>query len=89
MIYERENRKNNPYYYSAAAFGDGTDYHFILTKPSIFRDGTDYAVALVFLGLFPVLVYPIWAAVPKLKEKGREGQRNLAFIGTLIGYIGK
>lgn len=57
-----------------------------LQNPSIFRDGTDYAVALVFLGLFPVLVYPIWAAVPKLKEKGREGQRNLAFIGTLIGY---
>lgn len=58
-----------------------------LQNPSIFRDGTDYAVALVFLGLFPVLVYPIWAAVPRLKEKGREGQRNLAFIGTLIGYI--
>lgn len=57
-----------------------------LRNPYIFRDGTDYAIALVFLGLFPVLVYPIWAAIPKLKEKGREGQRNLAFIGTLIGY---
>lgn len=24
MIYEKENRKNNPYYYSAAAFGGGS-----------------------------------------------------------------
>lgn len=55
-------------------------------KSDIFRGITDYTAALVFLGLFPVLVYPIWAAIPKLKEKGREGQRNLAFIGTLIGY---
>lgn len=55
-------------------------------KSDIFRGITDYTAALVFLGLFPVLVYPIWAVIPKLKEKGREGQRNLAFIGTLIGY---
>lgn len=55
-------------------------------RPDIFRGVADYAVALIFLGLFPVMVYPIWAVVPKLKEKGREGQRNLAFVGTLIGY---
>lgn len=54
--------------------------------PYIFRNGTDYAAALVFLGLFPIMVYPIWAFVPKLKEKGRREQRKLAFIGTLIGY---
>lgn len=57
-----------------------------IQKSDIFRSVTDYTAALVFLGLLPVLVYPIWAAIPKLKEKGREGQRNLAFIGTLIGY---
>lgn len=32
MIYERENCKNNSYYYSATAFGGGTDYHFTFKK---------------------------------------------------------
>lgn len=57
-----------------------------MKNPDIFRNSLDYIIALVFLGLFPILVYPIWAVVPSLKESGREGQRNLAFIGTLIGY---
>ncbi len=55
-------------------------------QPNIFHNNTDYAVSLITLGICPILVYPVWAAVPKLKATGRDGQRKLAFVGTLIGY---
>lgn len=58
----------------------------LFRRPDIFYSAVDYAVALIFLGLFPILVYPIWAMIPKLKKTGREGQRNLAFVGTVVGY---
>ena len=48
---------------------------------------SDYVISLIGLGIFPVLAYPIQFMIPKLKEKGREGQRNLAFIGSVIGYF--
>lgn len=58
----------------------------LFRRPDIFHSAVDYAVALIFLGLFPILVYPICAMIPKLKKTGREGQRNLAFVGTVVGY---
>lgn len=44
--------------------------------------------AVLSLGLVPVLAYPISAAVPGLRRRGREGQRNTAFIMSLLGYAG-
>ena len=55
-------------------------------QPEIFRNVADYAIALIALAVFPMLAYPIWAAIPKLKRQGRRTQRNLAFIGSLFGY---
>lgn len=55
-------------------------------RPEIFRDVPDYVISLLTLGLFPVLAYLVWAAVPKWRAQGRKSQRKLAFIGSLIGY---
>lgn len=55
-------------------------------RPDIFHSAADYAAALVGLSFLPILAYPICAVIPRLRERGREGQRNLAFIGTLAGY---
>jgi len=54
----------------------------------IVRTGTEAAISIVFLSLLPLLAYPIAAAVPSLREKGREGQRNMAFALSFAGYIG-
>ena len=46
------------------------------------------AAALVCLTLLPALAYPLSRAIPRLREKGREGQRNLAFVLSALGYVG-
>lgn len=54
----------------------------------IFTQGRDVVVALLGLGIFPVLAYPLQMLLFKGKEAGREIQRKLAFVFSLIGYTG-
>lgn len=56
------------------------------TKPGFFTGVGELLVAIVFLAIVPVLAYPLSVVFPQLKKKGREGQRNLAFMMTAIGY---
>lgn len=56
------------------------------TEPYIFTSYVDAVLAVVFLGIFPMLAYPFQYCIPKLKEKGRACQRKLAFIFSLLGY---
>ena len=56
-------------------------------RPEFYARPADYIAAIVGIAVFPVLAYPISSAVPKLKKKGREGQRNLAFIFSSAGYL--
>lgn len=51
-----------------------------------FRGASDIVIALLLLGVVPILAYPLQKVIPSFKEKGREGQRKLAFITNLIGY---
>ncbi len=46
-----------------------------------------YITALVFLCVLPLLGYPLQKVVPFFKDKGRDGQRNLAIITANAGYI--
>lgn len=55
-------------------------------EPHIFNSYADAVLAVVFLGIFPMLAYPFQYLIPKLKEKGRACQRMLAFIFCLLGY---
>lgn len=55
-------------------------------KNEYFRNPQELFVSIVLLGFIPVLAYPLQRFVPGLKDKGREGQRKLAFITNLMGY---
>ncbi len=52
----------------------------------LFGDVSDIVVMIILLGIFPVLAYPLQKIIPQLSDEGRNGQRKLAFIMTLIGY---
>ena len=56
-------------------------------REGIFRSWIDAVVSIVALAVIPVLAYPLSWIIPKLREKGREGQRNLAFALNPVGYI--
>lgn len=57
-------------------------------RPSIFGSVQSLLLAVIFLTVFPVLGYPLQLLIPYYKNKGREGQRNLAIIMAVAGYIG-
>jgi hypothetical protein len=42
---------------------------------------------LFYLGILPLLAYPLQPIVPKFKDKGRDGQRTLAMIFAVVGYV--
>lgn len=52
----------------------------------MFSGWGDLARSIFFLTVVPLLAYPLAYVIPKCKDKGREGQRNLAFILNLVGY---
>lgn len=56
-------------------------------RPELYISGRHYGAALLFLGILPFLAYPIHALIPKLRATGREGQRNLAILMAVSGYI--
>lgn len=60
---------------------------FIL-RPGMFNGTADFVMALVFLTVLPLLAYPVQPLIPYFKDKGREGQRLLAIIMAVAGYIG-
>lgn len=58
-------------------------------SPAGVIDSTSVALlSLLFLALVPILAYPIAAAIKPLRDKGREGQRNTAFVMSVLGYTG-
>ena len=42
---------------------------------------------LVYLGVLPLLAYPLQSVTPHFKDRGRDGQRTLAMIYAVAGYI--
>ena len=55
-------------------------------RKDIFRNKIDIIIPILFLGILPVLAYPFQKIIPKYKDLGRDAQRKLAFIFSLIGY---
>ena len=47
---------------------------------------SELIVSACFLALIPALAYPVQILIPAFRKKGREGQRNLAFLFTIGGY---
>lgn len=55
--------------------------------PALFGGLHQYVLALVFLTALPLSAYPLQPLVPGFKGKGREGQRNLAIVMAVVGYV--
>jgi len=46
-----------------------------------------YLVTLGMLAVVPALAYPLSYLIPSIRDQGRDGQRRLAFILSIVGYI--
>lgn len=55
-------------------------------KGEIFNNAAEAIVPIVLLGIVPVLAYPCQRFFPRFMDEGRDGQRKLAFIFSLVGY---
>lgn len=66
------------------AFAMLTILYFFGSTP--FHNLSNYVLAAVYLTLLPILAYPLQKVLPKFKDKGRSGQRELAFIMVILGY---
>ena len=55
--------------------------------PDVFPAVGHYVYAMLFLGILPLLAYPLQPVMPHFKEKGRSGQRTLAMLFAVAGYL--
>lgn len=53
----------------------------------VFPSWWHFAYMLFFLGVLPLLAYPMQSVTPHFKDKGRDGQRTLAMIYAVAGYL--
>ncbi len=53
----------------------------------MFGKTANFILIVLFLVVFPMLAYPLWPLIKKYKDKGRDGQRTLAIIFSVSGYI--
>ena len=59
----------------------------ILFLPEIFA-GAARRRAIFFLAVLPMLAYPVCWVIPPLRRRGREAERTLAVVFSLLGYLG-
>ena len=50
-------------------------------------DGGELYYGILFLTVLPSLAYPLAEVIPPLKRRGRDGQRNLAVVLSMVGYL--
>ena len=55
--------------------------------PTVFPTVWHLSYMLLYLGVLPLLAYPLQSVTPHFKERGRDGQRTLAMIYAVAGYI--
>lgn len=58
-----------------------------LSDTAIYRSSADYLMVLLGLTVMPLLSYGFTAAVPKLRDGGREVQRKNAMYFSAAGYL--
>lgn len=59
---------------------------FIYDK-ALLGDNTQFYAMIFFLTILPAFAYLLQPFLPLFREKGRDGQRRLAFIASAAGYI--
>lgn len=55
--------------------------------PEVYGQTADFVCALVFLTVLPILAYPMQPIIPAYRARGRDGQRNLAMVFAVSGYV--
>lgn len=58
-----------------------------IARPDIFGGALGFILSLVFLTVLPLLAYPLQRYIPSYKDKGRDGQRSLAMVFAVGGYV--
>ncbi len=58
-----------------------------VSKREIFSTHLTFITMLLTLGILPLSSYPLQRFIPKFKDEGRKGQRTLAMIFAVAGYI--
>ena len=58
-----------------------------LTHADVFPTLLHFAYTFVFLCVLPLAAYPLQKYIPHFKNKGRDGQRTLAMLFAVAGYI--
>lgn len=60
---------------------------FYFTAPNAYASLSHYLVTLFCLTLLPLLAYPVSYLVPSIRRRGRDGQRSLAIVFCVVGYL--
>jgi hypothetical protein len=55
--------------------------------PDVFPTVWHFAYTILYLGFLPLLAYPLQSVTPHFKDKGRDGQRTLAMLFAVAGYV--
>lgn len=58
-----------------------------LFYPTIFASRFQFYSVIFFLTVVPLLAYPLQRFFPKYRDAGRDGQRRLAMLFVMIGYL--
>lgn len=58
------------------------------SRDDIFRSTAEVVISILLLGFVPIMAYALQKILPAYRDKGRQGQRRLAFITSIIGYTG-
>ncbi len=59
----------------------------LIIKGEIFSTWYSFTIMLLTLGILPLSAYPLQKYIPNFKDKGRAGQRSLAMLFAVFGYI--
>lgn len=73
--------------HSSAPHGVGSAEHSAGCSPAIFDGVGNYLAAVFFLTVLPLLAYPLQPILPHYKDQGRAGQRKLAMLMAVAGYV--
>lgn len=56
-------------------------------RDDVFANPAEMVISALGLTILPILAYPVSAMIPKIRAKGREGQRSLAMYFSTVGYV--
>lgn len=59
----------------------------LIHRADVFSGIWQWLYYLLFIGLMPLLAYPLQYCCPHFRDKGRHGQRILAMIFAVSGYL--